>query len=69
MSCGSLYTNDWPPLGHRLAAWGWPVHSARTQCVAAKWRAVVPAPLQDQDDELMEDMDFEDDFDSPAADY
>lgn len=25
--------------------------------------------MQDQDDELMEDMDFEDDFDSPAADY
>lgn len=25
--------------------------------------------LQDQDDELMDDMEFEDDFDSPAADY
>lgn len=30
---------------------------------------VAPVPLQDQDDELMDDMEFEDDFDSPAADY
>lgn len=54
--------------GRRLAAWGWP-YIARGPSMDATWLTVVPAPLQDQDDELMEDMDFEDDFDSPAADY